>query len=79
MLPVAKLTERHPWLALCAEAADAEGFFHWELTFGPVFAEGGFDLQLGNPPWVRPVRGMTRSFWPRTTLGSALRTNPRWR
>ena len=23
-------------------------------TFAPVFAEGGFNLQVGNPPWVRP-------------------------
>ena len=30
------------------------GFFHWELDFAPVFARGGFDLQVGNPPWVRP-------------------------
>src|SRR5699024_11186437 len=40
-----------------AEAVAAEqGFFHWELFFAPVFAErGGFDLQVGNPPWVRPI------------------------
>jgi hypothetical protein len=24
------------------------------LDFAPVFARGGFDLQVGNPPWVRP-------------------------
>ena len=45
----------HPWLGVCADIAEREGFFHWELDFAPVFAEqGGFDLQLGNPPWVRP-------------------------
>lgn len=43
-----------PWLTLAAEIADAQGFFHWELDFAPVFAKGGFDLQVGNPPWVRP-------------------------
>lgn len=26
-------------------------FFHWHLTFPEVFAKGGFDLVLGNPPW----------------------------
>ncbi len=26
-------------------------FFHWQLAFPEVFAEGGFDLVLGNPPW----------------------------
>src|SRR5699024_9331012 len=29
------------------------GFFHWELDFAQIFARGGFDLQVGNPPWVR--------------------------
>ena len=44
----------HPWLKTCEEVADQQGFFHWELDFATVFARGGFDLQLGNPPWVRP-------------------------
>ena len=26
-------------------------FFHWNLAFPEVFARGGFDLVLGNPPW----------------------------
>ncbi|MBU0966249.1 MAG: N-6 DNA methylase [Proteobacteria bacterium] len=26
-------------------------FFHWHLTFPEVFAKGGFDCMLGNPPW----------------------------
>src|SRR5207244_4276424 len=26
-------------------------FFHWPLEFPEVFAEGGFDCVLGNPPW----------------------------
>jgi hypothetical protein len=26
-------------------------FFHWHLAFPEVFAKGGFDLMLGNPPW----------------------------
>ncbi|UFU01876.1 class I SAM-dependent DNA methyltransferase [Ruania suaedae] len=45
----------HPWLRVCQQIAERQGFFHWELDFAPVFAErGGFDLQVGNPPWVRP-------------------------
>lgn len=43
-----------PWLRLCDSIAELQGFFHWELDFAPVFARGGFDLQVGNPPWVRP-------------------------
>lgn len=45
----------HPWLVVCERLAQRHGFFHWELDFAPVFARGGFDLQVGNPPWVRPV------------------------
>lgn len=26
-------------------------FFHWELEFPEVFAQGGFDAILSNPPW----------------------------
>lgn len=28
-------------------------FFHWPLEFPDVFARGGFDVMLGNPPWER--------------------------
>ena len=31
--------------------ADAYQFFHWHLAFSEVFASGGFDCVLGNPPW----------------------------
>ncbi len=27
-------------------------FLHWHLGFPQVFARGGFDLVLGNPPWI---------------------------
>ncbi|SDM41836.1 hypothetical protein SAMN05660642_02465 [Geodermatophilus siccatus] len=47
--------ERYPWLQVTDEIASQQGFFHWELDFAPVFKAGGFDLQIGNPPWVRPV------------------------
>ena len=33
--------------------ADDYGVFHWELAFPDVFARGGFDVVLGNPPWER--------------------------
>lgn len=52
--PVATVLDTHPWLTVCQRVADQQGFFHWELDFATVFARGGFDLQLGNPPWVRP-------------------------
>jgi hypothetical protein len=28
-------------------------FFHWPLEFPEIFARGGFDVVLGNPPWER--------------------------
>lgn len=30
---------------------DQYQFFHWHLVFPEVFAKGGFDCVLGNPPW----------------------------
>ena len=48
------MRERFPWLDTVEEIAEDQGFFHWELRFAIVFADGGFDLQVGNPPWVRP-------------------------
>ncbi|QGN48609.1 class I SAM-dependent DNA methyltransferase [Micromonospora sp. WMMC415] len=48
------LADRFPWLLAAERIAEQQGFFHWELTFAQAFAKGGFDLQVGNPPWVRP-------------------------
>lgn len=30
-----------------------QSFFHWPLEFPDVFADGGFDIILSNPPWER--------------------------
>ncbi|RNL83005.1 Eco57I restriction-modification methylase domain-containing protein [Halostreptopolyspora alba] len=49
-----RLPERFPWLKTVEEVARRHGFFHWELQFAHVFTRGGFDVQVGNPPWVRP-------------------------
>jgi hypothetical protein len=49
------LPERFPWLATVEDIAKDQGFFHWELRFASVFKDGGFDVQVGNPPWVRPI------------------------
>lgn len=35
------------------EFAHKHKFFHWYLEFPEVFAEGGFDVVLGNPPWEK--------------------------
>ncbi|GIJ27421.1 restriction endonuclease subunit M [Micromonospora qiuiae] len=48
------LSDRFPWFLTAEHIADQQGFFHWELAFAQAFAKGGFDVQVGNPPWVRP-------------------------
>ena len=51
---VDKLCAQSPRLALVRTLANERKFFHWELEFIDLFARrGGFDLILGNPPWVR--------------------------
>ncbi|OYO23441.1 restriction endonuclease subunit M [Enemella dayhoffiae] len=52
--PVARVMAKSPWLRVAQQVAERQGFFHWELDFATVFGRGGFDLQVGNPPWVRP-------------------------
>lgn len=51
---IEKALDEFPWLTVAESISAAQGFFHWELDFAPVFTRGGFDLQVGNPPWVRP-------------------------
>ncbi|USX56245.1 class I SAM-dependent DNA methyltransferase [Lentzea sp. HUAS12] len=48
--------QRFPWLHTVRDIAVEHGFLHWELEFALVFTRGGgFDMQVGNPPWVQPV------------------------
>jgi len=43
-------------LALVRELALKHHFHHWELVFADIFADrGGFDLNVGNPPWIKIV------------------------
>ena len=46
---------RHlPRLAIVDALRKQHRFFHWDLEFCDLFAErGGFDLMLGNPPWLK--------------------------
>jgi hypothetical protein len=49
-----KLCAQSERLTLVRAIAAERKFFHWELEFVDVFARrGGFDLILGNPPWVK--------------------------
>lgn len=43
-----------PRLALVRTIAEQNRFMHWELEFADLFADrGGFDLVIGNPPWIK--------------------------
>ena len=56
-----KLFEQFPRLKFVDQMANERHFHHWELAFADVFygergdgsQRGGFDLVLGNPPWIK--------------------------
>lgn len=49
-----RLRADFPRLRIANEVAQQQHFFHWELEFADVFVErGGFDLIVGNPPWIK--------------------------
>jgi hypothetical protein len=53
-LRIGKLRQHFPRIALVEEVALNQRFMHWELCFADVLLQrGGFDLILGNPPWLR--------------------------
>ena len=76
-----------PRLALAQRIADQRRFFHWQLAFADIFAgsspspqggegrgegDGGFDLILGNPPWLKVEwnsGAVLGDFEPRFVLG----------
>jgi len=81
---VVELKEKHSWLPVVLGAARREGVWHWELEFSPVFRRRvGFDLQVGNPPWVRPrwyddlVLAESDPWWGTTVNASAPERNAR--
>ena len=54
IVDIPKLCQQQPRLALVRQIAEQNHFMHWELEFADLFAErGGFDLVIGNPPWVK--------------------------
>ena len=61
MLDLDRLFDQFPRLKLVEEMAERRRFHHWELVFADLFygrnedggARGGFDLVLGNPPWIK--------------------------
>ena len=61
MLDLDKLFEQFPRLKFVDDLAQRHRFHHWELAFADLFygeragsrVRGGFDLVLGNPPWIK--------------------------
>ena len=54
VVDIPRLRKENPRLNLAYEIAEQNHFMHWELEFADLFAErGGFDLVIGNPPWVK--------------------------
>ena len=48
------LFQASPRFKAARELAASQRFFHWNLEFADIFEKrGGFDLILGNPPWVK--------------------------
>jgi hypothetical protein len=48
------LEKKFPALRIVRDLSERYHFFHWDLEFADVFADrGGFDLVLGNPPWIK--------------------------
>ena len=64
LLDLKGLLELSPRLALADRVAQVRRFHHWELVSADIFygtiradyASGGFDVILGNPPWVKIER-----------------------
>ncbi|MER2625329.1 MAG: N-6 DNA methylase [Accumulibacter sp.] len=66
-LRIKRLREHFPRIIQVEKLADRFRFFHWELSFADLFnwhplpsgrgaggeGQGGFDLILGNPPWLK--------------------------
>jgi hypothetical protein len=53
-LRISKLRDNFPHVKQVEAIAAQRRFMHWELSFADVFASrGGFDLVVGNPPWLR--------------------------
>jgi len=51
---IAALVKALPQLQVAEQVASQQHFMHWALEFADVFkARGGFDVILGNPPWIK--------------------------
>jgi len=53
-LRISRLRKNFPNIQTVEASYSRHRFFHWELAFADIFGgQGGFDLVLGNPPWLK--------------------------
>jgi hypothetical protein len=53
-LRISRLRQNFSNIKTVEESSARHHFFHWELAFADIFGgQGGFDLVLGNPPWLK--------------------------
>jgi hypothetical protein len=53
-LRISRLREHFPRVQVVEALAASRRFMHWQLCFADVLLQrGGFDLILGNPPWLK--------------------------
>jgi hypothetical protein len=51
---VDRIAEADGTIGEAVDVEERQNFHHWPLRFAEVFAgRGGFDLVLGNPPWIK--------------------------
>ncbi|MBI9095494.1 MAG: class I SAM-dependent DNA methyltransferase [Sphaerochaeta sp.] len=54
LVNINQLKAHYPHLHTVQEIANTYHFLHWELEYADIFEDrGGFDLILGNPPWLK--------------------------
>ncbi|MGJ0320816.1 Eco57I restriction-modification methylase domain-containing protein [Aliarcobacter cryaerophilus] len=54
VLDVEEFIAKNPRLQVVQKVSNTQKFLHWELEFADIFAKnGGFDMVLGNPPWLQ--------------------------
>lgn len=46
------------------DSAEDTGFFMWDIDFSEVMVDGGFDIVIGNPPYVRQENIIDQSIHP---------------
>lgn len=53
-LRISRLRQHFPRILQVEAVAEARRFMHWELFFADhLLLRGGFDLVVGNPPWIK--------------------------